>query len=210
MRSSRGLVVGATVAALAFTWGFTSGSGYPPIEKVEKGTQRKEIKLHSVYSTNRQKGLQGVKWGLCNSLDKELEQLHRNSDKLGPSNILMVYGKDIAEAVKATRQAFLGMSRADQPVSSNSEKNTDSIWVAVYLGIDSSTPPVWLLNSVDITGHRVRVMITEPERWGATADCHQYWIWIPLKKVKPGAYELQLLNAKSKDLLLMRRVVVTR
>src|SRR5262245_10651164 len=114
---ARALLSATAVALLAFSAGCEGRQEGEPRAKEREvfAPAPKEkavtIPLTSVYSTSRQKGLR-------RGGDAYIRELNLLNDReaLGPTNVLLVRGKDIAEAVKATRRAYAADGWGDTPV----------------------------------------------------------------------------------------------
>lgn len=174
---------------------------------VRKGAQRQTIALSSVYSTSGQRGLKRVKAGLGKVADHAFEEMRRESLDC-PSHIFLVGGKGFPEAMIATRWAMAGARDVDEPVQPDDQKPSPECWVVVYVGRAGSSPPAWLVKSVERTGTTIRVTISTPERDGSTKDLHEYLFWAPVGKLKEGTWTLELYMAEKKRVTLLRRVDV--
>jgi hypothetical protein len=102
-------------------------------DKRDSGPDRGEepkvqtIPLDSVYSTNGQEKLKPVSRRLEEPYGMDLEELYRNSQGMGASNIFLVRGDDLAAAVKATRRVFTGYRSADVPVNPEDQANAAQV-----------------------------------------------------------------------------------
>jgi hypothetical protein len=132
-----------------------------------------------------------------------LEQFLREF-QFGPSNVVIVRGKDFTEALTATRLAFLGGRSADQPVDPEVEPKSAELWLVAFLGAAGSEPPARLVQSVERRGKSVRV--TYRKRLSETKTSLPYFLWVPLGKLESGAYTLELFDADRQEVTLLRRV----
>jgi hypothetical protein len=174
---------------------------------VGKAAERRTIALSSVYSTNGQEGLKGAPLDLTKEARRSFESLRRKSLD-APSNIFLVTGRDIAEAIAATRLAMSGARPVDGPVKPKDDAKVEKHWLVVFLGHKGSEPPAWLVKSVEQADGTIRATISEPKGGGRTADLHEYLIWAPVGKLKAGTWTLELYMAEKKRVTLLRRVDV--
>ena len=79
--------------------------------------------------------------------------------------------------------------------------------MAAFLGV-SGSGPAWLVKSVEVSGKKIRLVY----EWVGTKanDSHPYFVWIPLEKLQPGAYTLELFDQRRNHVALFRTVTVTR
>ena len=169
------------------------------------GKELRKIPLNSIYTTSEQKGLKAVDEALRQS-SKPLEELIERSVTMGASNVFLVRGNDVAGAVQATRQVFTGSS-VDEPVPLDQRSEPDSFWVVAYFGI-SGSGEAWLVRSVEVTGKEVR--ITFKKGVSENNDEHPYFAWVPIGKLDPGTYTLELFDQRRQQATLVRRVVVRK
>ncbi len=178
-------------------------------EKPEPEPVAKTIPLKSIYSTNGQEGLIPVKRREKDPSKAHLEAI-RQEVRGGASNILLVNGDDIVQAVNATRWAFTGGRSLEVPVrpEPGDGPKPASFWMVAFLGIDGSTPPAWLVRSAERKGQNIRLSVIKPKRNSSTKDERHYFVWVPLGKLEAGRYTLELFDTETKELTLMRRVIV--
>jgi hypothetical protein len=183
-----------------------SQEGLKPLkfEEVRGNAEARTIPLKEIYSTNGQKGLKPVQRHLAEPYGHDLNELYLKFHG-GASNILLVRGKDFAEAVRSTRWGFAGVS-ADAPVEGPYVSKAAPLWVVAYLGAAGSEPPVWLVHSVVVQGPTVRVTFRKQESLGNSADFHHYFVWIPLGQAIARTYTLELFDADKQEVVLSRRV----
>jgi hypothetical protein len=205
-------VVGAAslLVCLPGRWRLTRAN-----QDVTKDVQK--IPLESVYSTNGQRGLKPMSAAFHPQKDgsrrfgepygRDLEEI-RSEHEWGASNIFVVSGGDITAAVKAARRVLTGGQSADVPAVPDDGSTPAPFWVVCHLGVESSGPPAWLIQSVERRDRIVRITFSKPKRLFSTADIHQYFVWVPLGELGPGTYALELYDAEKREVTLLRRVAV--
>jgi hypothetical protein len=165
------------------------GCGADAQEKFEK------IPLDRVFSTNRQ---EGVKEPPERKLIEDLSKL-RN----GASNIFLVTGKDINEAILATRKVVSGGVPGGRMNLARPED--EHSWLVVYFGLGASGPE-WTIEGVERSGKTVRVRYrTHPV---TLADSRVYYAWIPLGVPQFGKYQLEMWDDDAGEKTLSRTYVV--
>src|SRR5262249_55172056 len=110
---------------------------------------------------------------------------------VGASNVFLMDAPTIDAAVLGTMRVFT----ADRPVTLNMPNPpTGNYWLAVFLGINGSTPPNWLVDSIAIQGSQIRFSY----HWqGArTKDFHHYYYWVPLGNLNAGTFKLELYHTQ--------------
>jgi RNA polymerase sigma factor (sigma-70 family) len=125
----------------------------------------------------------------------------------GASNVFLVRGKDLTEAVKATREVLAASRPADTPAVANQPSKEDRLWVVAFFGVAGSSPPAWRVRSVDVFGG-MTVRISYAKRQSETNDEHQYFIWVPFGQREAGTYTLELFDADTGEVTLTRRCMV--
>ncbi|MFO0808028.1 MAG: hypothetical protein U0746_05355 [Gemmataceae bacterium] len=128
------------------------------------------------------------------------------------SNMALVRGRDIGEAVKATRRAFAASVRTDAQVLANPDNakvESSSLWLVVYFGMGPSTPGFGRVQSTEVRSQTIRVAYSRARPGAATADIVFYYLWVPLGKAGAGAYALELFDADRNEVTLLRHTVVT-
>jgi hypothetical protein len=167
------------------------------------------IPLESCYATFGGIGMY-LKQNLCQSpaYMHDLTQIQAN--QRGASNATLVRGDDIADAVKATRNTFASIMPADMPVTPDpsAKASPRPLWLVAYLG-SSSGSAGWQVQAVDVHGTTVRLTYTKWKARGGPTSILQYFVWAPLGDARAGTYTLELYDADRKEVMLMRRVVVT-
>lgn len=196
----------AAVGNICLLWGTAGCSTHAPLPEEAEPTVRK-ISLDSVYSTSGQQGLKHVGRRLDELGGPEVQTLGRDF-RGGASNLFLVRGNDIAAAVKATYWALNASQWADVVVDPEDKSKSQEVWMVVYFGTAHSTPTAWVVESVERNTKLYRVSFLMPEVKQMTCDLQQYFVWVPLGKLGPGTYTLELYDAGQKQLNMMRRVKV--
>jgi hypothetical protein len=166
------------------------------------------IPLESTYATTGQKNVQTIRSDLEATYGKDLDKIYEKVSDTSLSHIFIVRGEDLNQAIKATRRAFTSSQRGDRVIESDDNSAAAQCWVVAYLGSGSSTPPAWEVRWVKVKGQIVQLAVSEPKRKIASADWHTYLVWVPLGKLEPDTYSLELIDAEKMEVTLMRRVTV--
>lgn len=182
----------------------------PPNEAAD---ERHMIPLSKIVTMGPQKGLQYVRvaWQQTNddqSSEVFLQQMHNISR--GGSNVFLVDAINLHDALSASFSALAGSRAADTPApveTSNPKKG--SHWLVAYLGTGPGNPTWWTVESVVVDQGKVALNYRKAKPQPATDDVQRYYYWVPLGKLDPGAYELQLVDADKGAVTLMRRVEIT-
>jgi hypothetical protein len=77
-----------------------------------------------------------------------------------------------------------------------------------YLGNAHSDPLRWIVEGAAMDRGKIRLTYREPQSFIGTADSYPYFYWVPLGKVPPGVYQVELFDSGEKAVTLMRRVRV--
>ncbi len=179
----------------------------------QAGTEEKPgtIPLRSIYSTTDQEGVQTV---------PESKDSRQFSERLGgASNVFLVRGDDIAGAMNATRLVVTPGQSIDAPPYPQDGAKTGNVWLFVYFGKRPSNPRAFEIESVERKDNAVRLTFhkakylqrqTDPNwPFAATTDSRIYLAFVPLGKLKPSVYTLELYDRDEGEVTLMRRVNVT-
>jgi hypothetical protein len=171
----------------------------------DKKAQGKQIPLNLIYSSEPQKGVKPIREhnkGCAN----ELQELLGKGSSLGASNLFLTRGDDVAAAVLATWQVFTASVGVNHPVALDPKSKSGQYWLVVYFGRSGSTPPRWQVSSVDLKENTVRLVFSEdhPE----SDDSNPYFVWVPLGKLAPGSYTLELVNGAQQQTVLSRQVKI--
>jgi len=201
---------GATSAAgilLAWQTPFTSVAAAPAPPE-----ESRTIPLESCFATFDGSGCKYLRSSDAEPYGYDLGQiyLHRKS---GASNVVLVRGKDVVAAVRAVRWAFTGGMPADTPVLPDlhaREAKGEPLWLVADLGI-GSTPGLWRIQAAETRGMIVRLTYSWTKITGpSTAMERKYFVWVPLGQAKAGTYVLELYDAGRKEVMLLRRVAVSK
>jgi hypothetical protein len=185
-------------------------SSQPPAGKSEEPT--KTIPLESCYATPEVSGCTHVKRGGGEAYSFDLEELIRGNNT-GASNAALVHGKDIADAVKATRRVFAssaGAGSSVSPDSNDADTRALPLWMVAYFGMRPSRPGFGNVHAAEIRGRTVRVTFSRAHANKKSLDIRQYYFWAPLGKADAKSYALELFDAMRNEVMLLRRVVVAK
>jgi hypothetical protein len=138
----------------------------------------------------------------------ELIRIARES-RSGASNVFLVRGRDIREAIRTTRDVLFGARAVDGPVINSQRPAEASVWLVAYLGVGSSTP-LWEVSAVSMNERTVRLVCPRLTPAVITSDIHVYCVWIPLGTLPEASYLLELYDDADGKPLLVRRVQVTK
>lgn len=168
----------------------------------------RRIPLESIYGTSAQNGAKQL-----NSAFTTKDGINRYTEPYGAdladirrkthshaSNVLLVRGEDITEAVKAAHPFLAG--------GFGSEPKSKELWMVAYLGMTSSCPPIWLAEYAEVREKTIRLTYYMNDPDTRTHDRFHYFFWVPLGKLQPGTYILELFDAHTKEVTLLRRVRV--
>jgi hypothetical protein len=166
----------------------------------------RKIPLESIFSTAAQKPLKPARRS-SDSAAKDLNQIFREF-RSGLTNVFLAQADDFNAAVGSTRAAFTGARSGDRPIGPLHESKASDHWFVAYLGTAHSTPPAWQLDYFEQKERRLTLAFWKPNPTGATRDSHQYFVWVPLGKLPPGEYSLELFDVNRRQTVLMRRVLI--
>src|SRR5438874_1357268 len=136
MRIPASVFVAAGALGMASALGQQPPKVEPPAEKVRM------VPLESCYATEGVSGCPHLRRGGGQPYSFDLEELIRNN-RTGASNVVLVRGKDIAGAVKATRWTLAASHPADVPVPPKPGDTTAEplpLWLVAYFGMGPSNP----------------------------------------------------------------------
>jgi hypothetical protein len=177
------------------------------------GEQAGTIPLESVYSTSQQPGLKhvthamkadGNRWVPLEPYGHFLQRI-RSDFSSGLTNVFLVRGKDITQAVRATSMAMPGNSGGGYPVLPEDGSEPTQLWLVAYLGRSSSgTDAEVPIQSVEREGKTIRLAYRYHRN--ANQDMMPYIFWVPLGEMKKGTYTLELFDTDKKEVTLLRRV----
>jgi hypothetical protein len=120
----------------------------------------------------------------------------------GASNVFLVTGKDLAEAVNATRMMLTGGREAERVKVPHNGK----LWAVAYLGVSGSSPAAWKIQGVEMSKGEVTLRVARGQ--AKTKDLRQYFVIIPLEKAEAGQHVLSLQDAATGKTTLSRTVTV--
>ena len=202
------ILLGVLAASVAALWPRVLEDPRARAGDEKEGKKVASIPLKSIYSTGRQEGLKVMDQGQGDQeVRNEMRELHQQAIKMGASNIFLVRGDHIEDAVKATWEVFLRGHGVDEPVNWDWRRKSDKYWLVGYFGVSGSEGPAWLAKSVEATATEIKLTFTNPA--ALTQDDHPYFFWVPLGKLKPETYTLTLEDGDRQKSLLVRRVRVT-
>jgi hypothetical protein len=168
------------------------------------------IPLHSIYVESDQEGVKHLQDLPHDLKAKVLEKLPPKAQTLGlgPSNLFLVRGEDIKDAVFGTWEAYQGPFPGDEPIDPLTKYKGNHQWLVVYFGC-SNPGTVWLVDSVMQKGNTFRVYFKKGKHAEVSAF-HYYFAWVPLGELAPGAYKLELFNMDTMQMALARTVTVKK
>jgi hypothetical protein len=130
---------------------------------------------------------------------------------MGASNVFIVRGEEIKDAVSATRLVFDRGVGAEEPRKYDAEDQeivSKRYWLVIYLGTFGSEPPVWQFKSMSISDRTIEFAYSKIKPRIHTHDVWRYFYWIQLGQLRAGTYELRLVDSDKKRLSLIRYVDV--
>jgi hypothetical protein len=92
------------------------------------------------------------------------------------------------------------------PINPDKEVKSDQFWLVAFLGTSGSSPPEWLVGSARLKGNEVRLVYRKKS--SESADAFPYLVWVPLGKLKPGIYTVELFDEDKRRVTLLRRVTI--
>jgi len=167
----------------------------------------KSIPLSSVFGSFAQDGMQNAA-RKNKTLARSINTIFGESSGVGASNVFLVSGDSIEDAVAATLRVFAASTSADDVVKSD-DASSSHFWAVAYLGISGSGSP-WIVHDIKLDGTAVRIRASKPKIQMGAADVHQYFLWVPLGQLEPATYDIELRDAETERLTLLRQVVVRR
>jgi hypothetical protein len=184
----------------------------PPKQGKPPKMTAQKIPLEQVYSTNGQEGLIPVRLGTKAPYDACLREMFRHSAGIGASNIFLVKGNDITEAITATATVIAGGNGAERPARGVPPHDEPTkCWLVAYLGMSESKPPAWAVVKVEKEGKTLRLYYYGRQPPGhAPEGKHHYFAWVPVGDLEAGRYDLELIEAGRRSLVLRRKVEVQR
>lgn len=162
-----------------------------------------EIPLASAYSSTKEDGPKEIRLGAKEYDRRVVDAIHEATTNHGLSNIFMVRGRDIHDALFSTKTAFTTSAGVDGPLLGNEDRPSDHVWVVAFLG--SSGTGRMSFTAVERAGTRNRVSFTF-NAVGGPDDLVPYLLWVPVGKLELANYTLELYDAKAKQIVLTRLV----
>jgi hypothetical protein len=168
----------------------------------------RRIPLGSIYYSSSQRETKIIDTGRNDKECREqLWELFRALEYIGPSNLHLARGDSVAEAVVASLFVFAGTDSADWPVASNRSTRSEEYWLAAYLGTTGNHGE-WILKEAAVRGDSIRLSYEVREAGPINFGMHPYIAWVPVGKLKPGSYVLELRDARSEEVTFSRSVTV--
>lgn len=150
--------------------------------------------------------------------EEQYQSILRSVAHSGVSNVFLVRGKDLREAMDFTTWAYnernTHNARANETLppwrdhlpepGKPAGRSYADVWVVAHLG--SSSSDRWSINSVERTGTRIRVSYVDhgPVR----GDIEPYILWAPLGQLPGGKYAVELYEVNAEEVKLTRTVRV--
>lgn len=199
---------------------FLSALQIQPCQPQQLDTKTIPIPIGSIYTTSSEDGFKKQLLALFHSKDDkpvfpysdDLKIIRQESQRMGASNIFLVRGADITAAVHCSRMVFATGHSGDQPPNRDldgKEIASDNYWLVAYLGNSHSTPPAWRFKGAELRNGSIEFQYSQnPKPVVSSGDRIQYFYWIPLSRLKRGAYELRLIDSDKGRPALVRWVDV--
>lgn len=168
------------------------------------------LPLKYAYATIEQVGLLALPGGVIPSGKRFGGQSLLNSKDLGPSNLFLVAGDKIADAVAATWYAFFHGFPVDRPVTEPGKdyRPENCVWAVFFLGAAQSEPQQWTLTRATVQGERVRMSVVLPVRLSRVFNYRVYMFWVPLGPRKGKAITLDAYDDTNRASMMVRRVLL--
>lgn len=165
------------------------------------GDKKSSVSLEAIYAVPSQKAHRTASDATNTNILNELR-----TTKSTMPNLMIVNGKEIEDALKATRDVVFGSSFGNSvPTIENSK---DKHWIVVYLGRAGSSPPAWTIHSVDVQEKTIKIKVTRPKTTFQTLNSTPYFFWVPLGELKAQKYDLVLFDINDNETEMTRRIVV--
>lgn len=124
-------------------------------------------------------------------------------------NVFLADAPDIDGAVAAASHVILERAGTDTVALRNQPNpRTGNHWLVAYLGIGTSSGPLFIVDKVTANGPTITFSYHKPKLMAATDDLHDYFYWVPLGRLDPGVYQLELFDTDADAVMLSRRVTV--
>ncbi len=124
------------------------------------------------------------------------------------SNLCLVSGNTIHEAKVAARRVFSMQINANELVGPDARSEGGPVWFVVYLGeydIASSRLPV---HSAIVDNRRIKLYFTPRSQQEDSKSLSCPFIFVPLGRLQPGRYSLELIEHGSGKHELIRYVTI--
>jgi hypothetical protein len=165
-----------------------------------RAAEPKKLPLTSVFANFEQEGLKRA------TLDEKQPFQHHLEFflKLKPvaSNVFLATAEDLNEAIGAGLR-FNG--RPELAIPSPDDKA--QLWLIVYFGSSSSSPPQWSIVSIEQSDNKITVEYERPaNNVQRTADLNPYFAFAPMPKLEAGLYDLELKDRSANLVTIARKV----
>jgi hypothetical protein len=189
----------------------------PPVAEKDKPVS---IPKNAIYTTSGEPGFKQQLVALFRR-DKGggLKGEHQFTDDLrsienqggGSSNVFIVRGEEIKDALSATRLVIGYSAGADEPRKYDAKDQvivSKRYWLVVYLGTFGSEPPAWEFNSLSVSGHTIEFTYSKSKSRIHSHDIWKYYYWAALPELTSGTYQLRLFDSGKNRPSLIRFVDV--
>ena len=218
-----GAVLSTTVFALVGVFGIAGEKAdTKPAAGRDKNTDvKRSIGPDVVYSTSPEEGLKKQVLAVFMRTDGKrdipvypysfhLKMIQMEAGGMGASNVAIVNGDNITDAIKATRWLFTGGMTADKPGHTDEGKKSNNFWLVAYLGTGWSTPPKWRYDSTVVEGKSIEFRFKSSKANLISGDSILYFYWVPLGPMNPGTFELSLVDTDRGRATLVRSVEIAK
>lgn len=171
-----------------------------PIAKgPQSSVERVKIPLKSIHASVPYDDLQDVQ------LPADLVKKAQDKDK---PTLFVVRATGIESAVKLTAGG-LAKVEGDEPISEKDiASDKDQYWVVLYLGWDWISPAQWYIDSAKVEDGRVQIHISKTKKKGVSFLKQPYVYWIPIGKLKPGSYVLEVYDENQMRVTLAHKIKI--
>jgi hypothetical protein len=167
-----------------------------------------DIAMSTVLATNPQADMKYV-YDVCQTSEradyqKKLLQLDSNA-----SNAFLVEGSNDRDAFVASLRILFGPLPADTPAAVNrADARQGGCWFVAYLGSGPSEPRWFTIENAVVETGKIRLNYHRAHATMMTRDIQHYCYWVPLTKLDPGVYYVELYDTNLKAVTLSRRIGV--
>jgi hypothetical protein len=184
----------------------------PAHETAGQKDETRIVAINSGYSTFTQTGVTLLKADFTvEGKKKEYETAYgRSVDHIltrcrsGASDILLVTGDDLAEAV-AMADVILAGGNADLRRGKRDPRK-GKCWLVTYFGCGNVNGTSWKVEKIESTKMLFRLSYSRGKQKAEASM--PYVFWVPLGEILAGTYETQLFDAESKSVSFSRRQTV--